>query len=316
MTIIPEVLEALDRAARAQSASRVRRHRWSGRRMVVLGFSVLTVGSALAATTPWQPQVGDQRRGHPTLSSSPVPSDQLAALAVLRRAQSSADRGSQVQAVLRLIGSEVSGVRLAGVRLLATRADGAIVLVPLERESLPHMAGPSSSRHNLLCVEDLMTPAAGTPAGSTTPSRTSTDPTTTVQGHLVQPAPRPASRRPARAATNASPPVVRRDAARRSRPSDTPSVTTVIASSCGTAVDLREGRITGAASANGGRFHLYGLVPDGVDRVAIDLQDGTTKLIAVHNNTYDLPAPGPEIAAPNRIRWLDAAGHDIARSPR
>lgn len=114
---------------------RRRSGRFSRRTAGLVGAGLLLVGgTAIAATAPWSPQLGDSHRGHPTVATTPVPPDQTAALAVLRREQNDADRGPRVTAALRMLTPEAAdGLRLDSVRLLAERADGAMMLVPSER---------------------------------------------------------------------------------------------------------------------------------------------------------------------------------------
>ena len=109
--------------------------RFSRRTAGLLGVGLVLVGgTAIAATAPWSPQLGDARRGHPTVATTPVPADQTAALAVLRRKQTEADRGPRVAAALRMLTPEAAdGLRLDSVRLLSERGDGASILVASER---------------------------------------------------------------------------------------------------------------------------------------------------------------------------------------
>ncbi len=89
-------------------------------------------GAAVAATAIWQPQLGDDRRGHPTASGSAPPADQLEHLGVLRRDQTDADRGAQSRYALSFQDPSLKGIRTAYVRLLGTRPDGrGYVLIPV-----------------------------------------------------------------------------------------------------------------------------------------------------------------------------------------
>lgn len=117
------------------AAGRRRSGRLSRRTAGLLGLGLVLVGgTAIAATAPWSPQLGDARRGHPTVATTPVPTDQTAALAVLRREQTEADRGPRVTAALKMLAPETTdGLRLDSVRLLADRGDGASILVASER---------------------------------------------------------------------------------------------------------------------------------------------------------------------------------------
>src|SRR5262249_50822593 len=124
MTLLPEVHESLARAVAARGA---RRPWWRSPRGIAwcAAGAVAAGGSALAASAGWHPILGDSHRGHPREARAPVPADQLAALAVLRRPQTDADRTRHVRFVLRLlVAGEISGVHVDAIRLLRTRPDG------------------------------------------------------------------------------------------------------------------------------------------------------------------------------------------------
>jgi hypothetical protein len=147
--LLPEARLALSDAVRRRTAGR-RLRRTPPRRMAVLAvLATLVTGTAVAATTPWHPQLGGHDLGHPTRATRPLPAAELSILGVLRRAQTDADRSPAAQAALRdLPGHEVAGVHTDGVRLLAARSDGDVILIPAER------VGPAD-RHSLrdaLCV--------------------------------------------------------------------------------------------------------------------------------------------------------------------
>jgi hypothetical protein len=156
--LLPEVRDSLAeavrrRAALQQPAARRRRLRWPSRRgPTLLVTAALIGGTAYAATGPWFPQLGDDDRGRPTIATSHVPADQLAALAVLRRPQTAADRGPRIRAMLKqLPGSVVGGVHLDSARLLQSRRDGATALLAVQREGAPGPGG-TPVRRNLLCL--------------------------------------------------------------------------------------------------------------------------------------------------------------------
>jgi hypothetical protein len=152
MTLMPEVHDAL---ALAVSARGERRRSWRpSRRVGLLAVgAVIATGSAVAATGGWHPVLGDDHRGHPQVAHAAIPGDQTAAIAVLRRAQTDADRTPDVRAVLRMLGrGEINGVHTDGIRLLRTRRDGVTVLVPTERVGRHDMGHPSSIRRDVLCV--------------------------------------------------------------------------------------------------------------------------------------------------------------------
>ena len=152
MTLMPEVHDALARAVVARGA---RRRTWRpSRRVGLLAVgAVIATGSAVAATGGWHPVLGDDHRGHPQEAQAAIPGDQTAAIAVLRRAQTDADRTPQVRAVLRMLGrGEINGVHTDGIRVLRTRSDGVTVLVPIERVGRHDKGYPSSIRRDVLCV--------------------------------------------------------------------------------------------------------------------------------------------------------------------
>jgi hypothetical protein len=143
----PTGFDHLERELRAG----VRRHHsaatrpWRRPSVLALAGALVIAGTALAATTPWNPQVGDDHRGRPRLSSTPVPADQLAVLAALRRPQTDTDRGLRVEAVLKLVpGMLFSGVRLDSARLLLSWKGGAAMLLSVEH------FGPTGSRAKTL----------------------------------------------------------------------------------------------------------------------------------------------------------------------
>jgi hypothetical protein len=242
-------------------AGRTRR-RPGVRAVLGAGVAALVLGTTAAATTPWQPILGEGDNG-PKSSTTAVPGDQQALLAVLRRPQTDTDRGKDVEQELKLLlAVEDHGVRLDGVRRLA---DGptpgtAVVLVPKESfgEDPPGPAGPRV--RDALCVNYPRPPVSG-------PGRA-------LRGSAV---------------------------------------------SCWTTAQVLAGKAMGIALGRD-RFHLYGLVPDGVATVAITGSDGRSARATVSNNFFDIPGPkaaganrpSPEDTAPQGdIRWLDASGQPI-----
>jgi hypothetical protein len=98
--------------------------------MVVVGLLALGAVTA-AATTLWNPQLGDDRRGHPVAADSSPPADQLERLAVLRRDATAEDHGEEVRFALSRFSPEVGAIRTDFVRLLGTYDGGlGVVLVP------------------------------------------------------------------------------------------------------------------------------------------------------------------------------------------
>jgi hypothetical protein len=119
-----------DRLAR-RDASRRRRARFAA--LATTGALVLG-GATAAATSFWQPQLGDDRRGHPTASDSSPPQDQLDRFGVLRRAADAADRGEQTRYALSFVDPNTyTGIRTDYVRYLGAKPDGrAYVLISAE----------------------------------------------------------------------------------------------------------------------------------------------------------------------------------------
>jgi hypothetical protein len=152
MTLIPEVHDAL---AHAVGTVQPQRSRWrpARRTLLLTAGAIVISGSAIAATGGWHPILGDDHRGHPQPAHTSVPADQLAALGVLRREQTSADRSPDVRQILRLLPRrEINGIHVDGIRLLRQRADSATVLIPTEREGSHDPGYPSSLQRRVLCV--------------------------------------------------------------------------------------------------------------------------------------------------------------------
>lgn len=128
------------------------------------GAVVLAGGTALAATTPWSPTLGDPRIGHPAPATSPIPEDQLTALGVLRRPQTDRDRSETVRTTLRRLPAlEDVGVRTDGVRLLREDSTGSAVLVLLERSGTAD-ADPGHETPTVpdaICIERTLASGGG-----------------------------------------------------------------------------------------------------------------------------------------------------------
>jgi hypothetical protein len=117
-------------------------------RPIIVGLSLTAfAGTAVAALALWTPVLGDSRFGEapPTISASAPPADQLAALGVLRREQSPADRsGALATGALRAINASSSGVRTNYIRVLAGgSASSGFVLVPVA-ERRPSLVSPAA----------------------------------------------------------------------------------------------------------------------------------------------------------------------------
>lgn len=142
-------------AALTGPPARRRLRRLSRRGAGLLGVGILLAGgTAIAATAPWSPQLGAADRGHATLATTAVPGDQTAALAVLRRPQTDADRTPEVEALLKLVMAprQFGGVHLDSLRLLAKRPEGIAVLVAAERTGTNDPGYPPEVRHDQLCL--------------------------------------------------------------------------------------------------------------------------------------------------------------------
>jgi hypothetical protein len=151
-------LDTLERQLR-DSARRRRRPSWQ-RRLVpaVIALAAVAALLVLLPPRPDSPNPSDERAATPSpaptngphdparlyplppASHRPVPRDQLAAFAILRRPPTAADRSQAVRSLLRLVpASEVRGVHMDAVRVLGKRGNRLTLLVPMERTSIPVM---------------------------------------------------------------------------------------------------------------------------------------------------------------------------------
>jgi hypothetical protein len=297
--LFPELSDGL--AAAAERAARPRRRRV----LPVLGSSLAVVavaGVATAATGVWHPQVGDDRRGTPSISARPIPAELTSRLEVLRRPGTAVDRSAEVRRILKYVGRGYRGVRTDAVRLLApgTPTMGAQILIPAER---------AHGIDNALClyVVDLADGAGSTCA-------TTAD---VIAGKAVlltaTPAPltAPERRKSARAMREA---VAKNKAQRRALRArlaplpDDPG-----------ARRRKLERAYAAANLNGVRVVLprprftqttyVGLVPDGVATVTRSASDGTVTA-NVRNNSFTIRVPGGTMAR-GTFRWSATDGATI-----
>jgi hypothetical protein len=146
-------------ASRRPLARRVRIGRlpWLTRPVAIALALTAFAGTAFAAVAIWTPLLGNPQYGYnPGAAASAPPQDQLNALAVLRRPQTAADRGTLSQAALTYINDYTTGVRTAYVRLLGTVGDEAFVLVPVEQRDATASTGgtpaESTPLKNALCI--------------------------------------------------------------------------------------------------------------------------------------------------------------------
>jgi hypothetical protein len=147
MILIPEVHNALACAVIGGRRPPVWR-RWPHRVPILATGVVIVTGTAIAATTgslPWRPDLGSSRPA----ASSVVPALR-AALGILRRPQTAADRGPLVLTALRHLDRRlVNGVHTDAIRVVLQTRREVAVLVPVER------AGPSDHRaamQDALCL--------------------------------------------------------------------------------------------------------------------------------------------------------------------
>jgi hypothetical protein len=157
--VMPDVQRALATAVGVgeaeQAVRRNRRHRSSRIGGVALA-AVLCSGTALAATSQWNPFASGSADA-PTIATTATPSSQTATLGVLRRGQTDADRSPAITSTIsRLRAHDVAGVHADGVRLLTTDADGVTFVVPVARAG----SDGTPARHDLLCLVQA-TPAHG-----------------------------------------------------------------------------------------------------------------------------------------------------------
>jgi hypothetical protein len=145
-------LLAAERTLVTDGRAAARRRRWTTPRTAAVAIAGLAIAaSAVAATTPWhpilgRPEVHDAPAG---TSSSPVPTDANAQLAVLRRPQTDRDRGPITEKLLRSIGQQFQGVRLGSVRLV-TLSPGHHALV-LSAEGVGQLPGVTKGTSNPVC---------------------------------------------------------------------------------------------------------------------------------------------------------------------
>jgi hypothetical protein len=300
--LFPELSD--DLAAAAERAVPPRRRRL----LAIIGGGLVVVavaGGATAATGVWRPQIGDERRGHPTISATQAPPAQLRVLGVLRRPAADADRGPDVRRILRLVGRGLRGVRTDAVRLLDPAGDGASarVLVPAER---------AHGDDDALCLYV----ADGDGAGSTCFTLG-----TVLRGRAVlatgNPAPLTARERRANARAEARAerrvrtkrralrarlaPLPKDPAARRRRLLDAYAA----AGLNGVLVRMRTPRFT--------EVNYFGLVPDGVATVTRTASDATTT-VAVHDNAFRIRVPRGTMAR-DTFTWRDADGRIVRPAP-
>lgn len=303
--LFPEVSDDLMRAADRPARSRLRRV------LPVLGggLSVVAVaGVATAATGVWSPQVGDERRGTPTLSATPAPAEQRRILEVLRRPATADDRNAEARSVLRLVGRSARGVRTDAVRRLgpASGTTGAQILVPAER---------SDGFDDALCLY-VIDPVDGA-GGSCFTTTKVTDGTAVIT--IAKPAPYTASER--RMVQRSMRTAMRKNrAARRALrrslqplPEDRRARRRVLERA------YIERNLNGVATTEPRpRFlevNYFGLVPDGVATVIRTADDDTaTATATVKDNLFRIRVPDGTMSR-STLTWLDEQGRTIKTIP-
>jgi hypothetical protein len=122
-------------------------------------------GERVATPSPASTPAPRDDRRLPPASHHPVPGDLLATFAILRRPPTAADRSPAVRELLRTVpASEVRGVYMDAVRVLAQRGRLLTLLVPMERTPLP-------AKREGLCVLSALTDGSGMTCGTLTDLR-------------------------------------------------------------------------------------------------------------------------------------------------
>lgn len=152
MIQLPQLHESL-LIANERLVDRARRRARLFRTGLLTSAAVVSIGGAAAAGLAiWDPPLGHDGGGRPSVSATPLPAEQQALLSVFRRDQTAADRGAVAQRALLAFSKEYRGVRLAAVRSIY--ADGAgtgIVLIPVA--DLQARAAPTATaRADALCA--------------------------------------------------------------------------------------------------------------------------------------------------------------------
>ena len=131
MNLLDPLPHHLARAAEELVQRKARRGRRGKVAGIAIGGALLFGGVAAAASTFWQPLLGDEQRGQPQPSISRPPADQIDQFGVLRRKPTPADRGGVAQAALRLLSpANVEGVRTDYVRVVGGAPGPAVAIVP------------------------------------------------------------------------------------------------------------------------------------------------------------------------------------------
>ncbi|WP_354697195.1 hypothetical protein DSM112329_02823 [Paraconexibacter sp. AEG42_29] len=247
--------------------------------LLAIGLVVISGTAVAASTGGWDPQLGTPGRGdRPRAAATPVPAEQLAALAVLRRPQTDRDRGPLVRIALRSLDrSLANGVHVEAIRVIDQGRRSATILIPAERTGPYEPRYANLAARDVLCLHTVAFVApttvtaggrrrrvGGGYGGGGTCGTTSTLRTTGIR---------------AGAGDNAG------------RVMTGP-------------VDYEHGPLT----------HYATLVPDGVAKVTINLRRGRTVTVPVRDNVYRFAVPG--IQSQLGTIWYDAAGTRIDHRAR
>lgn len=276
MTVLAKLSDDLAAAAERQLRGATHRRRLT-RGGLIAAACVVGAGGVATASGLWSPTIGDDARGHPTISPSSPPAEQLERFGVLRRAPTEADRGAQSLYALRFQGDAMQGVRTEYIRLLATRPDGrGSVLIPARK---------GYGKPDALCLFDQDTDGGGQSCWTTEEVARGAAVIGSWPASPVLPPALPPGDPQAAAPREPLPDRAAPQLLRRLEP---------------LAPDARR--------AGGGR--LSGLVPDGVAAVRI----GDANPVSVHDNFFSAPwTPSPAAGGFGEITWLDADGAVVAR---
>lgn len=157
MTTAPDPFDHLHDALVASAHERPaptagRRWRPTQRVAILATVGLLVGGTAVAATVPWSPKLGgDRRDDQVTRATQPLPQAQIDALGVLRRPQSAADRTPAVEQALRRVSHLGAGLHVDGIRKLRDHVDGTVLLIPLQRVG-PKDAPAAARIRDGLCI--------------------------------------------------------------------------------------------------------------------------------------------------------------------
>lgn len=268
----------------APAQSRRRRRRPSRRIGLLAIAGVIVSGTAVAATSGgWRPLLGSADRPRPLGATSSVPADHRAALAVLRRPQTEADRGPLVQQALRKLSREtINGIHTDAIRVLFRAPREVVVLVPAQRAG-PRIKGSPSSKAT---QRDVLYVMSGSYQNARTWKITSGGKRKTV-------------RFPAGYHWGAT--------------SGTLETLRTTGIQTGTSPNPGGGLVLNGRPQRSANRRVT-LVPDGVARVRVRLRGGRFITVPVRNNVYRYTIDGVSVN-PGTV-WFDAAGRRINRRKR